>query len=151
MASPRKDLPAPEPKRAFRIDDASGFLMRRAYQRACAVFQSVMGDPDITPPQFTVLVKLQDERELSQNHLGRLVAMDPATIQGVVQRLKSRGLIAARPDPSDKRRTLLRLSPAGEDLIETLLERAPGVTQQILAPLSPEEQSTFLALLRRLT
>ena len=65
------------------------------------------------------MVKLHEYHELSQNLLGRLVGMDKATMQGVVRRLKDRGLVDSRPDPGDARRTLLSLTIDGQPLSQT--------------------------------
>ena len=100
--------------------------------------------------QFAVLVKIGDEEEVSQNRLGRLAAMDPATAQGVVRRLKERALIDARPDPDDGRRSLWRLSETGEALVVATVPIAEQITEKTLEPLSKSERSTFLTLLRKL-
>ena len=96
--------------RPYRIEEQIGYLLRRAHQRASAIFQTTIGDPNITPTQYSSMVKLHEYTELSQNLLGRLVGMDKATMQGVVRRLKDRGLVDSRPDPGDARRTLLSLT-----------------------------------------
>jgi DNA-binding MarR family transcriptional regulator len=51
---------------------------------------------------------------VSQNQLGRLTAMDPATISGVIGRLTTRGYVQASPDPKDARVVVLGLTPAGK-------------------------------------
>lgn len=135
----------------YRLEDQVGHILRRAHQRATAIFQAAIGDPQITPTQFAALVKLFDEGEVSQNHLGRLTAMDPATIQGVIRRLADRDLIAARDDQNDRRRNLLRLTPAGVKLVEALIVNGPKVSEVTLEPLTPDERTTFLALLKKLT
>ncbi len=145
-----KAVPPPSDETAYRLEDQVGYLIRRAHQRASAIFQALIGDAQITPTQYSTLVKLHDLGELSQNHLGRLTAMDPATTQGVIRRLQERELIANRPDPNDRRRTLLRLTPGGQTLVEALLVNGPKVTASTLAPLSPAEQGVFLSLLKRL-
>jgi DNA-binding MarR family transcriptional regulator len=134
----------------YRLEDAVGHLFRRAHQRGCAIFQSQVGDEQITNTQFAALVKLRDLGELSQNHLGRLTAMDPATTQGVIRRLLDRKLMVARSDPNDRRRTLLSLSESGAELVEQLIARAPSIAAAILEPLDPTERATFIALLKRL-
>ena len=143
--------PAPEPPAGYRLEAQIGHLLRRAHQRATAIFQAEIGDGNVTPTQFAALVRLLEEGETSQNHLGRLTAMDPATIQGVIRRLVERRLIESRPDPDDRRRMLLRLSPDGRDLVARLLPNGPRVTAATLDPLNAEEQRTLLALLKRLT
>ena len=104
---------------AYVLEDQVGHLLRRAHQRATAIFMGNLGERfDLTPTQYAALVKLRDEGEASQNRLGRLIAIDPATIQGVIRRLEERRLIERAADEGDKRRTKLRVTPAGEALVD---------------------------------
>jgi len=134
----------------YKLEDQVGHLLRRTNQRHAAIFFEGLNDQQLTPMQFAVLVKIGDEGEVSQNRLGRLAAMDPATVQGVVRRLKERAFIDARPDPDDGRRSLWRLSKAGEALVTATIPIAEQITEKTLEPLSKSERSTFLALLRKL-
>jgi len=147
----RRRAPAAAPAAPYRVEEQVGHLVRRAHQRATAIFLERIGVRHLTPTQFAALVKLQDEGALSQNHLGRLTAMDPATIQGVIRRLKARRLIVQGPDPGDRRRTVLKLSRTGAALVERLAPTGFAVSAAILAPLSAAERRRFLALLQRLT
>lgn len=132
------------------LEDQIGHLIRRAHQRATAIFMANIGDAQVTPTQYAALVKLFDAGELSQNHLGRLTAMDPATIQGVIRRLVARKLIAHRPDPDDRRRRYLSLTPAGQVLVQRLSANGPKVSSLTLAPLSREDQRLLIDLLRKI-
>lgn len=134
----------------YAVEQQIGYLLRRAHQRATAVFQANIGDPGTTPTQYTSMVKLSEHGELSQNLLGRMVGMDKATTQGVVRRLRDRDLVGARPDPDDARRTLLRLTPAGEQFVARLVANGPRVSAETLKPLDADEQRTLLSLLSRL-
>ena len=135
----------------YNLEDQVGHLMRRANQRHAAIFFEGLNDQQLTAMQFAVLVKISDEEEVSQNRLGRLAAMDPATVQGVVRRLKERALIDARPDPDDRRRSLWRLSKAGKSLVIAAIPIAEQITERTLGPLTKSERNTFLALLRKLS
>jgi DNA-binding MarR family transcriptional regulator len=132
------------------LDEQAGHLLRRAHQRASAIFLSELSEAGLTPAQFFAMARLHETGEVSQNHLGRLVAMDPATIQGVVRRLIGRGLLRRRPDPSDKRRMIPRLTPKGRRIVIRLMDNARRVDDTILEPLAPKERTQFLALLKRL-
>lgn len=128
-----------------------GHLLRRAHQRATAIFMAELGERfELTPTQYAALVKLRDAGEQSQNQLGRLTAMDPATAQGVIRRLEERRLIERAADAGDRRRTRLRLSADGKALVEAAMARGARVSAVTLAALSPAEQARFLALLRKL-
>ena len=149
QAEPRTAVsPAPRP---YKIEEQVGYLLRRAHQRASAIFQVTIGDPNITPTQYPSMAKLNEYRELSQNHLGRLVGMDKATVQGVVRRLKDRGLVDSRPDPGDARRTLLSLTTEGQRSVNKLLMNGPAVSRETLKPLSAEEQRRLFELLAKLS
>lgn len=143
--------PASSPaSRPYRIEEQIGYLLRRAHQRASAIFQVSIGDPNITPTQYSSMVKLNEYNELSQNLLGRLVGMDKATMQGVVRRLKERRLVDSRPDPGDARRTLLSLTTEGQRLVNRLLINGPAVSRETLKPLNTQEQRHLLELLSKI-
>jgi DNA-binding MarR family transcriptional regulator len=147
---PREAGVTPSPS-DYVVEDQIGHLLRRAHQRATAIFLAELGEKfSVTPTQYAALVKLRDLGEVSQNRLGRLTAMDPATIQGVIKRLEERKLIERSGDPADRRRTTLRLSPAGEALVVAMIPNGIKVTETTLAPLDAAEREGLLALLRRL-
>ena len=137
-------------KEGYILERQAGHLLRRAHQRHSAIFQEKIGDAQLTPLQFAALVKLRDLTEVSQNHLGRLTAMDAATMQGVIKRLASRNLIKRRPDPDDRRRLIVSLSSAGYELVNTLVSSGGDITTQTLEPLCPAERKQFLDLLTKL-
>lgn len=143
---------ATEPGRdgEYVLEDQVGHLLRRAHQRASAIFQDHMAE-GLTPQQYAALIKVRDFGSVSQNRLGRAVAMDPATSQGVVQRLVAKQLIRREDDPKDRRRSMLSLTPQGEELAEKLVPLGQRITAETLEPLSKDEQTTFLKLLSKLT
>ena len=133
------------------LEDQVGHLLRRANQQHAAIFFEGLNDHQLTPTQFAALSKIGYEEEVSQNQLGRLTAMDPATILGVVKRLHERDLIDARADPADGRRSLWRLSETGRRLLLQALPMAMDITRETLAPLDRLERTIFLKLLRKLS
>ena len=136
--------------RRYVLEDQVGHLLRRAHQRATQIFLETFEDAGLTPTQWAALARLGEEGAASQNHLGRLTAMDPATVQGVVQRLEKRGLVDREPDPDDRRRTRIKLSAAGAELVARHTGSGAAVSARTLEPLTAAEREAFLALLRRL-
>ena len=132
----------------YLLERQVGFIMRRVMQRHIAIFSSLI--PDMTPTQFAALAKLCELGQTSQNELGRLTSMDVATIKGVVDRLRARGLIQAAPLVGDRRRLLLTPTEEGRTLHAELVGKASEVTRQTLAPLDSLEQDRLIKLLERL-
>jgi MarR family transcriptional regulator, lower aerobic nicotinate degradation pathway regulator len=134
----------------FTVEDHVGFLLRRAHQRHVSLFTAGMAHAELTPTQFTALLKTVEVGRTTQNHLGRLAAMDPATIQGVVRRLVARGLMLRGHDKMDRRTAVLEPTEAGVALIARVVACAQRSHEAALAPLSPQERVQVLALLRKM-
>jgi DNA-binding MarR family transcriptional regulator len=139
-----------DPLDGYLVEDQVGFLLRRAHQRHVALFQEAMAEADLTPTQFTALIKVVELGRVTQNQLGRLVATDPATIQGVVQRLIARGLVGRTADPMDRRSAVLAPTEEGLALAARAVVLARRITDATLEPLDAAERLRFLALLRKL-
>ena len=136
---------------AYALEKQIGYLLRRAHQRTTAIFMANIAELNLTPTQLAALAKISDEGEVTQNRLGRLTAMDPATMQGVIKRLSDRGYIDRHPDPHDRRRTVLTLTEAGRALLQRAVDRSVKTSAETLAPLTPRQQEVFLNLLQKLT
>lgn len=133
---------------AYVLDDQVGFKLRLAYQKHAEVFASTLAD--ITPTQFAVLWKLQDQGSLSQNELGRQVAMDAATVKGVIDRLKKRNLVKTAPSSTDLRRLDVSLTAAGIELIAEAIPKALDISRLTTRRLTKREETQLLALLDKL-
>lgn len=133
----------------YTLDEQVGYLLRLASQRHAAIFQAQTLD-GLTAQQFAALVRIGEKGEVSQNRLGRLAAMDGATIKGVADRLRHKGLTRTIPDPDDKRRMLISLTEEGKTLLARMTGRGRQISAETLAPLSPAEQARFLDLLGKL-
>ena len=146
----KKNQDAVTRAKGYVLEEQIGHVLRRAHQRATSIFVGNFAPHQLTPTQFATLAKIADEGEVSQNRLGRLTAMDPATMKGVIGRLQGRGLIRRSHDPGDRRRTLWRLTPDGEALLAASIAAGKRTTADTLAPLSAQEQAVLLDLLRKL-
>ena len=141
---------SPRPSRpAYVLEEQIGFILRQVWQRHATIFAKEIGN-NLTPTQWAALAKLSETGPCSQNQLGRLTAMDVATIKGVIDRLTARGLTETSPDPEDGRRLLVSLTRAGQQLAEKAVPNALAITKETLAPLEPKEREMLVALLGKL-
>ena len=140
----------PHANEDYVLDDQIGFVLRQAQQRHTTLFAAEMIE-GLTPTQWAALAKLRECGACSQNHLGRLIAMDAATIKGVIDRLTPRDFTAARADPADARRLLVDLTDEGAALYDRAVPIAQAITEKTLETLDEEERATLMGLLRRLT
>lgn len=136
-------------KPPYVLDEQIGFILRQVWQRHSAIFSRDIGT-NLTPTQWAALSKLAETGPCSQNQLGRLTAMDVATIKGVIDRLTARGLTETSQDPEDGRRLLVSLTRAGQQLAEKLAPNAIAITRETLAPLDTKEREMLMGLLNKL-
>ena len=144
------DDAGPAGEGGYVLDTQVGFLMRVAMQRHTSIFMSRMTE-SLTQTQFAALAKLYEVGPCSQNHLGRLIYLDAATIKGVVDRLALRGFVTAMNDPNDRRRRAVALTKRGQQVTEAAMQVATKITADTLAPLTADERRQVLSLLDRLS
>ena len=131
------------------LDEQIGYLLRLSSQRHATIFQrrALAG---LTPTQFAALARLSEYPHCSQNQLGRLAAMDAATIKGVVDRLRRRGLIRTEASPEDRRRSLISLTGEGVTLLAEMKTAGLRISSETLEPLTAPEQRTLLRILKKI-
>jgi MarR family transcriptional regulator, lower aerobic nicotinate degradation pathway regulator len=137
------------PRGTYVLDHQIGFILRQVWQRHANIFARDIG-ASLTPTQWAAMSKLAEAGPCSQNQLGRLTAMDVATIKGVIDRLTARGLTETCRDSQDGRRLLVSLTRAGQQLAEKTAPHALAVSKETLSPLDARERDMLLALLNRL-
>jgi DNA-binding MarR family transcriptional regulator len=134
---------------AYVLERQVGFILRQVYQRHAGLFAVRFGE-EITPMQWAAIAKLNEIGDCTQNLLGRLTAMDVATIKGVVERLAKRGLAETRPDPTDRRKFVVSLTDEGRAVYARNVKVAADITEETLSPLDREERQRLIDLLERL-
>jgi MarR family transcriptional regulator, lower aerobic nicotinate degradation pathway regulator len=141
---------SPKPaKPVYILDEQIGFLLRQVWQRHAAIFARDIGI-NLTSAQWAALAKLNEAGPCSQNQLGRLTAMDVATIKGVIDRLTARGLTETGADPTDGRRLMVSLTRAGREVADKAAPNALAISKETLAPLDAKQRETLVALLSKL-
>jgi DNA-binding MarR family transcriptional regulator len=71
-----------------------------------------------TISQLSVLARLVREGPATASRLAQAEHVRPQSIADIVGALRAGGLVAAKPDPTDGRKTLLRATAAGRRLVQ---------------------------------
>lgn len=136
-------------EKPYSLDNQIGFVLRLAVQFHTAIFTArIVGN--LTQTQFAALAKIHEVGGCSQSDLGRHLTLDSATVNGVVDRMRSRGFIEVSLDPTDRRRQSIALTREGVRVIEEAQVVAKEITAETLSALSPTEQTRLLHLLQKM-
>jgi DNA-binding MarR family transcriptional regulator len=138
------------------LDVAALALLARLFrtaQLADAALGQQLATHGLQPGWFDLLAALRRAGapyELTPTQLMRTTMLSSGGMTKRLDRLTDAGLIERRPDPTDRRGTLVRLTRRGKTTIDTLLPIHLVNEQQLLAPLSPAQQRMLDELLRSL-
>src|SRR5271170_3795344 len=99
---------------------------------------------------FAVLAALEEYGSLSQADLGRRLGLDRNDVSGIVARLENGRHIDRRPDPANRRRNVVTLTPAGNRYLEEIQQHADTAQDELLAGLSATERRQLNELLAKL-
>lgn len=138
------------PSEQYDFHDQIGFLLRRAYQRHVSIFQEAIPDSDLTASQFVTLCVLKERQACSLNAIVKATAIDQATIRGVIERLKSRSLVAVDHDPEDARKLVVTPTASGLALISRTVPFAEDVSNRTYGTLNAGERVALQFLLKKM-
>ncbi len=99
----------------------------------------------LTGPQQLVMEVLVRSHALSLKELSRQVSLSHSTVSGIVDRLEKRGFLKRKPDPNDRRFSVITPSKAVEEFLK---KRLPALTihplVEVLAGASASERQEIL-------
>lgn len=125
-----------------------GFLIRRAFQIYCGVYEDVLGDLGLSHAQWVVLVTIGAFRGIDQTQLARAAGIDKTSSGRAVDRMVADGIIQVTHAPADRRRKRLSLTEHGTALLARAHEGAARFREAILERLEPEDRAALLEALR---
>jgi DNA-binding MarR family transcriptional regulator len=136
--------------RSTPLDEVPGFLFRRLRQVAASMFFKRNGDLGVTPEQYTILRIAEVEPGIEQVAVAALAVLDASTTTDILRRLERKRYIKRKPGRRDKRTRLVYLTDHGSMLLDRIEARFDAGQEELLGPLSADQRSTLIQLIRQL-
>ncbi|MFF3556099.1 MarR family transcriptional regulator BagL/FevM [Streptomyces tsukubensis] len=134
--------PRPRPQ----LEEALPHQLRRAGQAWAALWQQRL--PELTSPQFAVLLVLDDHGSLDQSALGALAAVDRSTLTVLLDKLEARGLVTKEMDPANRRRRIIALTDTGRRQLTAAVREAGELHARVEALLGEDRLAQLVGMLR---
>jgi DNA-binding MarR family transcriptional regulator len=127
-----------------RLERSPIHLLHRASQCASDAFQGEVGEGDLTPRQYAVLVAVSQNEGLSQTQLVDKTGVDRSTLADIVRRMLKKGLLQRRRTKDDARAYAVKLTEEGWRILKAADPLAKRVDDKILAALPSQQRERFL-------
>ncbi|MFF2198473.1 MarR family winged helix-turn-helix transcriptional regulator [Streptomyces sp. NPDC058157] len=142
--------PPPSPSALAHIQSLPSWLAGRVAARGRGLVADAIAAEGLKPMQHAVLAATAAYGPVAQAELGRRLAVDPKDMVGILNHLQGAGLVLRTPDPSDRRKNAVTVTPEGEAVLARCATLAEIANERLLAPLTADEQGVLMALLRRI-
>ncbi len=134
----------------FALDSYFPYQVRIFYraisQSVTNIYSTMFG---LTVSEWRAMAVLGSHEPLSASDIVERSSIDKVNASRAIKGLQKRGLLERQVDPDDGRRAMLRLSPEGQKVFQTLVPLVQALENQLLEGLSATERDTLWELMNR--
>jgi DNA-binding MarR family transcriptional regulator len=146
--SVRQDMPATDTSPS-ELELEAYTLLRQVNSMMDTYNRYDLRNEDLTVPQFMILTYATSDGVPLSAISGRMLC-DNSNLTGIVERLISKGYVERRPDPQDRRVSLICLSSAGAEKLRQIKPRHHARVSRRMRTLAPPEVAQLRNLLQTL-
>jgi DNA-binding MarR family transcriptional regulator len=132
------------------MDEPPSWLLTQAAMYAHRIVADVFAGAGARGHHYRLLASLAHEGPASQASLGRRTGIHLSDMVAALNEMQAAGFVARSPDPADRRRNVITLTPAGRERLGELSDSVRHIQEEVFAPLDEDERRQFAAGLRKL-
>ena len=132
------------------LTDLVGYQLRRSQTALFHNFAKKLGESNLTPGQFGLLVKIKNNGGISQTELARTDGIERSTLGEVIDRFEERHLVERRKHAFDRRAYALYLTEQGEAFLQSVTPMVMENEREMTSGFTNNERQTLLDLLQKL-
>ena len=132
------------------LDALVGYHLRRASSVFATDFARAIAGTGMRQVLFGILSIINASPGINQGNVGRALGIQRANMVSLVNELVDSGLVLRAVAAEDRRAFALSLTPDGEAMIATCLERIRAHEDKLLSDFSEADRTTLIALLGRI-
>jgi DNA-binding MarR family transcriptional regulator len=129
------------------LGKAVGFQIRRASAVADTLFGETFGGMEINAAQYAILMVVRHSPGCRTSTAGSLLGITPNNLVPLLDSLTARGYVRRTLSTKDRRVRHLRLTPRGQELCVSLVERHEAIQAKLEERMGHEKVAEFLRLL----
>ena len=126
------------------------FLLKRLGMAAKERTMPAFEEAGLHPYHHAILAVLDEGSRETQGSIADALGYDKSQLVGLLDELEEDGLIERRRDQTDRRRQIVRITPAGRKALDRLRRLARQLEEEFFSPLDEAELRRLHDLLLRL-
>jgi homoprotocatechuate degradation regulator HpaR len=122
----------------------------RARERVMGPVRKLLSDVDLTEQQWRVLRVVQEGDRIDPTEIADQACLLLPSLTRILQKLDEKGLISRERDKVDRRRQIVRITDAGEKIIEANIAASIAIVTRTREKMGEERYEALLDLLNEL-
>jgi DNA-binding MarR family transcriptional regulator len=115
-----------------------GYLLKHAQLLMGELTARALTPYGIDGRELGVLLVIAGHEPASQQQAAQRLGIDRTTMVALLDTLEGKGLVSRHPHADDRRRNVVELTDAGQDILRRASEASDDAEREFLAPLSPQ-------------
>jgi DNA-binding MarR family transcriptional regulator len=132
------------------VDDYLPALLAQASQLISSEFHKIVARNGFTVSEWRVLASLADGEPVTIGQLAQTAVTKQPTVTRLLDRMAAKGQVERLAHDSDRRITLVRITPVGKRLVSKLIPLAREHEQRVLEPFGLQRAEDLKSTLRRM-
>lgn len=137
------------PRERF-VEQYLAALLAQASHLISAEFHAIVRAQGLAVAEWRILASLAGGQEIPVGRLAQLVIAPQPTVTRQLDRMAAKGLVERAAHTDDKRLTLARITPLGQDVARALIAQARAHERQVLAPFGADMGAQLKRMLREM-
>lgn len=134
----------------YHAQSSVGYLVKRAHSLMLDVMEPIFAERGFSFVQYVILSWLRDGIAVNPKDICAQYRHDSGALTRVIDQLAERGLLERVRRDKDRRKVELQLTPAGRDVIESLIPLVVEKLNEALDDFTLEESGELVRLLIKL-
>ncbi|MCP3717785.1 MarR family winged helix-turn-helix transcriptional regulator [Paraburkholderia sp. CNPSo 3281] len=132
------------------VDNYTPALLAQVSQLISGEFHVIVQAAGFEVSDWRVLSTLSEGKAISIGQLAQVSVTKQPTVTRLLDRMEAQGYVKRIPHETDRRVTLVRITPQGQKLVSALIKQARAHEERVLAPLGNAKAEELKATLRLL-
>lgn len=132
------------------VDDYLAALLAQASLLISTEFHRVVQANGFSVSEWRILATLTGSEGMSIGGLAQVSVTKQPTVTRLLDRMEAKGYVERVPHETDRRITLVRITPQGREIVAGLIEQAKEHEQRVLEPFGLKRADELKTTLRRI-